>query len=370
MKTPANALFCTCLVCTLLLIGLVSNGCNFYYHKTTTGEGSAKGPWETFSSKNVLLGDVVLDIVESPSGDIWLATWNGVSRLAIDGDGQEEWHSFSAGKGFLPKNITCLAVSSDGSIWAGCGMAGKASLARFDDNQWISVEAPDHLAENLLVDLAFDRDGVLWAATWGGGLIRYDGETWQRFTTEDGLASEFLLVVSPWEDELWIGSKDEGKGISRYFDGNFYNFDEHNSGLVDGNIHSICFQNDFIWFGTWGGANRVNMLDDLKNFEKWSTFTSFDNRLPDSFVRIVHVEGKNVWLGTDAGLAMFNGKDTWTTFTTTEKRTVVFDNKGSKTGEEIIATEGLASNHVFSLLVDKHGRVWVGTDQGVSRYTP
>lgn len=358
---------------TLTVIILLSAGCNFVNRRSTGPAAKVSGPWRTFSTRDFLSGNVVLDILQTGAGDIYLATWNGITRFSEDKEGREHWRSFGPEDGLPPKNVTSLAVDSSGVVWAGCGMAGAVSLARLDADRWSVIDVPATLTEALIVDLAFDGQGQLWIATWGGGVFTFDGSNWTHYTDENGLPSNFSIVVTPGEDEVWIGTKagtKEGKGACRFHDGRFETFDEHNSGLVDNNIHAITFQGDYIWFGSWGGANQVNAFDNLTEFENWSTYASFDNRLPGSFIRVITVNGQQVWFGTDAGLTVFDSERTWTTFTTTEKRTITFNHEGKKDSETVVSLAGLASNHIFSLLVDKRKRLWIGTDQGVSRYTP
>ncbi len=59
-----------------------------------------------------------------------------------------------------------------------------------------------------------DKKGNIWVG--GGGLSRYDGKSFTRFTTKDGLITR--RVWSIWEDKtryLWIG----GDGGSSVYDG-------------------------------------------------------------------------------------------------------------------------------------------------------
>jgi streptogramin lyase len=66
--------------------------------------------------------------------------------------------------------------------------------------------------------MAFDRDGNLWTASAGGGVVRWDPTdgTYTRYTVDDDLAdnSVYSIAVAP-DGALWFGT---GKGVSR-FDG-------------------------------------------------------------------------------------------------------------------------------------------------------
>lgn len=64
-----------------------------------------------------------------------------------------------------------------------------------------------------------DSLGYLWMGTLGGGLTRFDGQTFKTFTIEDGLPNNFirdLLVLGP--DKIWVATQ---KGVSFYDGRNF-----------------------------------------------------------------------------------------------------------------------------------------------------
>ena len=59
-----------------------------------------------------------------------------------------------------------------------------------------------------LRDVKEDNWGNIWFATWGGGLIRYNGITFETITTKDGLIHNNVssIHVSAQED-LWFGTE-------------------------------------------------------------------------------------------------------------------------------------------------------------------
>ncbi len=87
---------------------------------------------------------------------------------------------------------------------------GGWGLARWhpeDGLKFYGIE--DGLIDDRVTDLLEDRDGNLWIATLSG-LCRFDGSTFQIFTTEDGLPSNRIRCV--FEDRkghLWLGT-DQG----------------------------------------------------------------------------------------------------------------------------------------------------------------
>ena len=91
---------------------------------------------------------------------------------------------------------------------------GGRSLARWhpeDGLKFYGIE--DGLIDDRVTDLIEDRHGNLWVATLGG-LCRFDGSTFQTFTTDDGLPSNRIRCL--FEDSrghLWLGT--DG-GVAHY----------------------------------------------------------------------------------------------------------------------------------------------------------
>ncbi len=51
----------------------------------------------------------------------------------------------------------------------------------------------------------------MWAASSEEGAFRFDGATWTRYTTADGLDSDFLMSVAVTPDgAVWFGTLDSG----------------------------------------------------------------------------------------------------------------------------------------------------------------
>ena len=133
--------------------------------------------------------------------------------------------------------VQALVFDAGGTLWAGASQglvridpAGGAALASaYDplDATTISSNNIVHIAERA------EEPGILWMATYGGGLNRFDTRTGiaTQYTEADGLPSDFLNTVL--EDErgtLWMGTD---RGISN-FDPDTETF--RNYGLEDGLI--------------------------------------------------------------------------------------------------------------------------------------
>jgi len=120
----------------------------------------------------------------------------------------------------------------------------------------------------------FQKNGTAWLAT-SVGLLRYDGFDWHRFTTADGLPSDFVRAVLVTRDgELWVGTS-RGAGV---FDGRRFDPRGANQGLAGPSIRRIVEDPDgTLWFCSdrWPDTSVRGGLTSLKD-GVWRRFGTAD----------------------------------------------------------------------------------------------
>ncbi|MDR6783905.1 ligand-binding sensor domain-containing protein [Pedobacter africanus] len=305
---------------------------------------------------------IVRTIKQDRSGNIWIASWEGVFKYD--------------GKSFA--NIT-----------------SKVSSARF-------------------FSVLEDRKGNFWFSSVGSGVYYYNGKSFRNFTTKDGLPNDRVTHV--YEDKtgnIWFGTE---SGASRYDGKSFRNYkittapaptgvdsvqvSAYQQQIPEGN----WMQNDVnaiiedktgkIWFGT-RGYTRVY---DGKTF---TTITRKDGK-PFTNVRSIIKDKKgNIWLGGYDGLWRYDG-GTFTNFTQKFVGYIYEDKKGdiwtssdssndlskvpfggrgntaawtlsrydekSLSNKKPRATEIASKPMIFGILKDDKGNIWFGTLDGVYLY--
>ena len=205
-------------------------------------------------------------------------------------------------------------------------------------NGWHVLSSTDGLPGLQIFDIAQDASGDMWFGIHGGGISRYDGETFHSFTREDGLleAGTHALYIDR-NDKLWIGNHE---GVSRYDGETFTNFTSDN-GLPKGTIHAITADaSGKIWIGTGSGLSRYDG-------EKFEAFDATDGLVGKDVQTLFTDRGGNLWAGTVGGLNRFDGNKF----------------KGLTTAD------GLPSDTVKTLAEDRDGRLWIGMQSGgLARY--
>jgi ligand-binding sensor domain-containing protein len=166
------------------------------------GEG-----WSIYECTEIGLEQYVFSVGVAPDGSVWAG---GIGLFYFDG---EEWTDYSAHHLYEKGPIGSIAFASSGAMWV-----GGDGVTSFDGVEWrhYSLQSMGlaELEEAGVTSIAVGMDGTVWAGTSNQGVVRFDGATWTRYTTGNGLAdnSVFSVAVAP-DGIVWFGTN---KGISRY----------------------------------------------------------------------------------------------------------------------------------------------------------
>jgi signal transduction histidine kinase/ligand-binding sensor domain-containing protein len=329
----------------------------------------------------------IRSILDDQSGNIWFGTWgNGV--LKYNG---ETFTNFSENDGLSNNIVLSILEDPSGNLWFGT-FGGGAS--KYEGGTFSFFTQNEGLPDNIIRSILKDSKGNIWFGSYGG-VSKYDGKSFSTFTTNEGLSGN--IIRSIYEDSqgnLWFGA--EGGDVSKY-DGKSFTHLTINNGLSNNTVLSILEdRKGNLWFGTWGGG--VNKFDG----KSFSHFTEKDGLSNNIIWEIKEDKSGNLWFGAEAGgVTIYNGK-TFRYFTIKEGlanntvRSIIEDSIGNiwlatngggisiiskKTegnnnqvtefsGREIITItekEGLSSNNIFSMTLDKTGNLLIGTSVGFSR---
>lgn len=353
-------------------------------------------------------GSSIFDIAEDNRGRIWASTRDGVIRfsqrdgtfahlpelrrppdtawnvLAVSGDGAV-WvvtvDGLYRSEGGVLK---CIARSgsrygqifsvraSHGSVLVGASQ-GLYSMA--DHNGAVVLEQVPRVPGPVVASLE-DREGNIWAGTWGKGLYRRSAEGVQEWSSRDGLADDFVRQL--YEDKsgnLWVGLR--GGGLSRWKNPTLVPFGIE-EGLQGDYASTVAVDPEGrTWLGTWrGGLYRFEHGKLVAQPTPVSTLFFTVRTL--AFDKASHV-----WTGNWEGLSSWDGRR-YTQFAGPETpyhhiSVILFDREQrlwiatSDNGIFLFPRgrpEGFAAVHLLprteitSLVENKNGMIWAGTPTG------
>ncbi len=187
-----------------------------------------------------------------------------------------------------------------------------AADAAFGQPEFEHIDDEESFPGGIVSALAQDPRGFLWAGT-PGGLFRYDGYRWRRFTHA---ANRNNSLVGNTIQTLWLAP--------------------------DGQM----------WIGTTDGLSVLDTVSE--QFVNFRHDANKENSLSVGAIRAITGDNEGgVWIATGQGLD--------------------YRPRGSKDfvhfRQDKNDSSSLASNQVRSLLVDRQGRLWVGSMGGLQRRT-
>ena len=158
-------------------------------------------------------------ILEDKSGNLWFRHHLGITKYIPSADGQSgNFIHFTAAEGLGELgNTTTILEDKRGDIWFtsqnGNGLIRYQASKKGHSGIFTQFTTDQGLANNNVVSVFEDKQGILWIGT-NGGLSKYDGKTFQNFTKTDGLSSNQLRQT--FEDKsgnLWIATL--GGGVNK-----------------------------------------------------------------------------------------------------------------------------------------------------------
>ena len=259
--------------------------------------------------------------------------------------------------GLSQSNVLTVLQDSQGFLWVGT----ENGLNRYDGYEIETFNHdrgdPNSLSSDFVFDIEEDRDGNLWIATNGGGLVKFDREN-NRFmafrhdpANSTSISSNIVrrLLIDD-TGIVWIGTR--GAGLDRLDpgDGVFSHYRFGDGEQAPDSIYAL-YQDSagMLWAG---GDHGLTRLDTATNeLLTYSHDQGSAASVPESSVRAIAEDADGrLWIGTDGGgLSRLNADGS-----AFEHFTQVADDETT-----------LASDRVSTLYKDSAGRLWAGTTRGL-----
>ena len=193
--------------------------------------------------KDGILEHGVFGLYEDSKGNLWAGVSNGLWRWK---PGPSKFYSIPDSS----DSIRAFAEDDDGTLLIGT----RTGVRRFVEGKIEAYPITGAVQQFQPIRLLRDREGGLWIASLGQGLVHvHQGKT-DVFTESDGLSANYLTtLVEDREGNIWIAS---GGGLDR-----FREFAVPTAsvaqGLSNSGVNSVLAAKDgSVWLGTQGGLYR------------------------------------------------------------------------------------------------------------------
>jgi signal transduction histidine kinase len=245
--------------------------------------------------------------------------------------------SLPSSKQFLPlatfkAGVTALYQDRDDNLWIGLETLGLWCLRK---NPFVVIGTDNGLPKKPVTSICEDREGRIWAATFGAQLYCWNGENFDPVPIS-GVPSQLSSLLPDSEGRLWLGSYG-GKLARRLNNGVFElepTFGKHCRTLFqdrDGGIWAGIFL-DGLAYRSPGFSIRFREAHGLTS---------------EAIQAIAQDRNGDIWAGTLKGLNRIHGRQI----------------------QKFLREDGLAGENVRSLFVDSEGTLWIGsTGGGLTRW--
>jgi ligand-binding sensor domain-containing protein/signal transduction histidine kinase len=308
------------------------------------------------------------------AGLSWWLIKDGVSLLCLESN---MWRRFSASDG-LPNTanayLTCLGEAADGTLWAGSLDEGIYSLR---EGRFASIRRSDGLADEGVIAVLPDRNQNLWVGTRAGGLQRFSPRrVISHPVLEDGSERLPTTLAQTADGRLWVGTS--GRGL---FEWRGDTFDQLPRGLpLTGpkQVEAMLTSRDG---GLWWGAGPA--LYKRTGNRLTAGFDEERRLAGDRVISLCEARDSSLWVGTLNGRLHVWREGKFSTFNQglahgpvtaiaeTPDGTLWAGTLGGglnriRGGTITVLTtrDGLESNLIRTLFVDRDGELWIGTQGG------
>lgn len=250
--------------------------------------------------------------------------------------------------------MTASAMLEDrrGFLWIGT----QSGLNRFDGYAFRvyrrDFRNPDSLPGDYILDLAEGPDGRIWIATMSNGLAVYDPELdrFDRYRHDPQRASSLRqnrlnAVAVDDQGAVWVGTS---RGLSRLQPGtrSFEHFDLATGALDEARVLTLEVDHQGrLWVGTAAG---LTVYDN----GAFRPVRLADRSVQPEITALAFAADGTAWIGTNTGAIELSADHGTTRF---------FKHQADQ-------PTSLSDNQVESVLVDRDGQVWIGTQLGLNRF--
>ncbi len=270
--------------------------------------------YKYLDSRLGLSSDNVTDFCQDSEGFMWVGTLNGLNLFT--GKHFRTYKTYSENK----ENVTAVAESQNGDLWIGTIDNGITVFNRKTNKsrKFTNQSKKNSILDDKVNDILCDSKGRVWIAT-SSGLNRYDEAIDSMFSYGAGDDDRFLRTQTfkLYEDaqgRIFISTWSNSICCYDDKDGRFHQIKKISGGVLR---KSWSFCGDIygnLWVGTWGdGLYKIRITDNYR-YEELAHISvvneHVDKDITFDVVYDLTIDKHNrLWLGTDVGLGLINLKE-------------------------------------------------------------
>jgi len=314
------------------------------------------------------LKDILFVVAQDKQGILWLGTEKGACYLR-----DKDPVRFTGSNGFSSANVFDIYIDHQDNVWLATNGDGFYKFQGFD---LLSINKTNNPFP-LVMGVGLDNANNIWIGTDGHGLIKYDGNK---------LSNIYLPSANPFSKYIIAISHNTGQpllvgtigGLWTIDQGKFYNLSKK-YGLPNFVTGVIYDSENSIWMICNKGCYHIKKDGSI----------SFVRDVQSQIQTIAQIGRDSMLMGVSNGIVLVKKGvvDTGFKFKELSSSTVIslirFGNfiiggtlnEGlfsidllKNTVRKYTTKDGLRSNAIWSLTIDKNGTIWAGTGKGIEKF--
>jgi ligand-binding sensor domain-containing protein len=254
--------------------------------------------------------------------------------------------------------------------------------ASAQEYSFVPYSVKDGLAQTQVYTISSDDDGFLWFGT-AGGASKFDGVSFQNYSTANGLTGNVVVSIKQFKSYLWIFSKN---GVTRIKGREIKKYDLSDN--IKGEFINLAFYND-LNNSIWISVRNIGIIEiPLSKSDEPDLTKTKEIQLPSEDAinpRTLLFDGNSkIYLGSNGYLGYFEfGK--WTNVSLPNSAYNISDIKFNRQNELIISVydegvyikkgasikqyttnEGIASMLIRNIFIDSKDRIWLSSKNGIT----
>ncbi len=336
-------------------MGVLLSGLNaqvHYFEKILTEEGESNLS--------------VRQIIQDKNGFLWIATFSGVYRY--EGNDFIFPHTFKNNEE-INSDVTSLLCDNSGNIWIGTNQG--LSKYNMEKDELITYlpdkNDPSAIISDKIRSLALGKDGRIWIGTSNAGLICYnpDDESFSNIPVASEGKTSPLYIKTIFIDSkgvIWLGTL--GNGLygfnpedSKVTSVKHFQTQNTTSHISDDYVY--CIYEDVDGTIIAGTRNGLNILDSARSDFREINTPGFENENMRNYFRSIYRdEDGKLWIGTFSGIIVcysFSDLETGRFITLKHNRNIPYS---------------ISHDQILNIFHDNSGVIWIGTENGLNKYSP
>ncbi|MDA3866485.1 MAG: response regulator [Salinivirgaceae bacterium] len=262
--------------------------------------------------------------------------WVGTSESGIYiYENNKKLKNITAYQGIGHNRVYSLFQDQNHNMWVGTDGAG---IALFKGFRFSELKIDKLYQPSFVMATHFDRDNNMWIGTEGQGVVKLKNGRATQYTTANGLSNNYAKsITSDRKGRVYVATNN---GVNVIYKDNI-SYLRKSQKLVSNQIEQVFVDSrQRLWVGTFG--HGVQCVDSGKLY-------SSANGLTGDFIwDVFQAHDGKMYIGTDVGVTIIEND-------------VVVDT--------INRADGLFSESVADIAQDGYGNMWIAVEEGVACYS-